>query len=232
MISAETVQDVLLRNWDNDRAANFYIVCSRSRKFLSNWMENLCIRFLSRHLNLPPDSARRRLGQGHPDLLCLSPPKGGHYKMEENHLAGLVRGQFFHPMELPRKIFVVTDAHKIRQDYASKLLKTLEEPHPLSSIFFLNPNSQAMLPTIESRSILLRLPTPPSTEVHEAGDAEELLPSIIDAVLDNCDDYETLEKFQQELDWCETSATYRNNAEARFFGLTSLCSNYRGHGDG
>ena len=148
----------------------------------------------------------------------------------------LIRGQYFHPMELPRKLFVVTDAHKIRQDYASKLLKTLEEPHPRSSIFFLNPHSHAMLPTIESRSILLRLPPPPiantspasSQDVEQSlaevtpASQETLVASIIEKILAQCDDYAMLNKLQQELDWCETSATYHNNVQARFHGLMNL----------
>ena len=220
MISAENIQDILLRNWDNGRAANFYIICSSSKQSLSDWMECFCIRFLSRHLNLSQKAAQRRFQQGHPDLLCLSPPEDGFYKMEERHLEELVRGQLFHPMELPRKIFIVADVHKIRHDYASKLLKTLEEPHLLSSIFFLNPHSQPILPTIESRSILLRLPFPDSSS--KGVDKEEFLPGVIDNVLNHCEDYKTLDKFQQELRWSEASAPYNNNAEARLFGLKTM----------
>ena len=223
-MTAESIQDILLRHWNNHRAANFYIVCSRSHQFLSHWMETFCTRFLAQHLNLSSASAQRRFTQGHPDLLYLEPPKDGHYKMEEKHLEGLIRGQYFHPMELPRKIFVVADAHKIRQDYASKLLKTLEEPHPLSSIFFLNPNARPMLPTIESRSILLRLPTPPEKKFAAPPTSQEqIIASAIDNVLERCDDYKTLERLQRELDWCETATTYHNNAQARTFGLTKIC---------
>ena len=236
MISAENVREILLHNWSKNCAANFYIVCSRSHQFLSDWVETFCIRFLSQHLNLSLDRARQRFKQGHPDLLYLSPPGGGHYKMEDKHLEELIRGQYFHPMELPRKLFIVTDAHKIRQDYASKLLKTLEEPHPLSSIFFLNPHSHAMLPTIESRSILLRLPPPSSNHPPPLSSPLELsqnlkasipsceqsLSSIVDKILDACEDYETLNKLQQELSWCEKSATFYNNTEARFYGLLKL----------
>ena len=218
MISAEAIQNIILNNWNKQRAANFYIICSRSHSFLSNWMEHFCTRFLSQHLHLSPDMAQKRFQSGHPDLLWLSPPPKGHYKMEEKHLEELIRGQYFHPMELPRKLFIVADTHKIRQDYASKLLKTLEEPHPLSSIFFLNPGTHPMLPTIESRSILLRLPTP-SSETDE-------LSSIIDTILENCEDYAVLDELQRELDQCEASATFHNNAQARLFGLQSMARQY------
>ena len=236
MISAKNIGEILLYNWNNNRAANFYIVCSRSGRFLSDWMETFCIQFLSQHLELAPKKALRRFKQGHPDLLYLTPPKDGHYKMEDNHLEELIRGQYFHPIELPRKLFVIADAHKIRRDYASRLLKTLEEPHPLSSIFFLNPHSHAMLPTIESRSILLRLPLPPSANPPTTSSLDELtlnlksaspfhertLSSIVDKILDTCEDYATLSQLQQELKWCETSATYYNNPQARFYGLLKL----------
>ena len=217
----EQIQDVLLHNWSKDRAASFYIVRSRSREHLSRWMEDFSTRFLSQHLRLHPSKARQRFRQGHPDLLYLSPPKDGHYKMEEKHLQDLVRGQYFRPMELPRKIFIVADAHKIRNDYASKLLKTLEEPHPLSSIFFLSPNSRPLLSTIESRSILLRLP-PAEQPDAEPSPEELLLSPIIDPILEQCEDYETLNNLQQELAWYETSSTFHNNVQARLFGLNNL----------
>ena len=235
MISAENIRKILLYNWNKNRAANFYIVCSRSHQFLSDWMKAFCIQFLSQHLNLTLAKGKQRFKQGHPDLLYLTPPKDGYYKMEDKHLEKLIRGQYFHPMELPRKIFVVTDAHKIRQDYASKLLKTLEEPHPLSSIFFLNPHSHAMLPTIESRSIILRLPHLASENFALSSPYElyqnlktnpscqaQLLTHSIDKILNTCEDFRVLDKFQYELDWYEKSATFHNNIKGRFFGLLNL----------
>ena len=162
MISSVSLQKILLSKWKEDKVAHFYILrspfqLSHKGEFLSEWIEEFCLQVLQWNLNLSRPRALGRWKGGHPDILSLSPPDKQDYKMEEGHFNELIREQFFNPIELSRKIFIVHQAQKIRKDYGNKLLKMLEEPHPQSSIFFLNPSHRPMLPTIESRGIKLNL---------------------------------------------------------------------------
>ena len=60
------------------------------------------------------------------------------------------------PVRGDRKIAVINDAEFLYEEGANSLLKTLEEPPPGSVIFLVAASAERMLPTIRSRSQLLR----------------------------------------------------------------------------
>lgn len=62
----------------------------------------------------------------------------------------------FRPYEAPSRIFIIDDAHKMNDAAANALLKTLEEPPATSHIFLVTSKPNALLPTIRSRSQILR----------------------------------------------------------------------------
>ena len=62
----------------------------------------------------------------------------------------------FRPFEAPARIFIIDDAHKMNEASSNALLKTLEEPPSTSHIFLISSKPDALLPTIRSRSQVLR----------------------------------------------------------------------------
>ena len=62
----------------------------------------------------------------------------------------------FRPFEAPSRVFIIDDAHKMNDAAANALLKTLEEPPATSHIFLVTSKPDALLPTIRSRSQILR----------------------------------------------------------------------------
>ncbi|MEI8347332.1 MAG: hypothetical protein WCG27_07690, partial [Pseudomonadota bacterium] len=65
------------------------------------------------------------------------------------------------PMELSWRFVVIHQAHQLGEIIFNKLLKTLENPPPRTTIFFLAPEDYAFPPTIHGRAINLCVPHDP-----------------------------------------------------------------------
>ena len=144
------------------------------REQLLAWHQNFLEGLLGQALGISPKEARERLRWGHPDLPVLSPSSPGqNYKIEDADLAPLFRAQAHRPLELPQRLISILDAECIPQRYANKMLKTLEEPRPDTSVFLLANDQRPLLSTVESRALTLRLPSKssemaaPSTSLSE-----------------------------------------------------------------
>jgi DNA polymerase-3 subunit delta' len=61
------------------------------------------------------------------------------------------------PYSSPRKIYIVNEAEKMTVQAQNALLKTLEEPPEYAVILLLTTNVDALLPTIQSRCVLLTM---------------------------------------------------------------------------
>ncbi len=128
---------------------------------LDSWAKNLSVAYLSGALGVTEQMAQQRLRWGHPDLMTLRPPSSGqNYKMEDGDLAPLFHSQAHRPLELPCRLILVFNAEKIGENYANKMLKTLEEPQADTVVFLLVGGQHRLLATVESRALSLRLPAP------------------------------------------------------------------------
>ncbi len=98
------------------------------------------------------DSARVMRGN-HPDFVRIM-PKEGLVKVDE--IREVIRSVAFAPLEAPYRVVFLEDAHRLNQQAANALLKTLEEP-PAHTIFFLTaPDPELLLQTIRSRCQIVR----------------------------------------------------------------------------
>lgn len=100
----------------------------------------------------------------HPDLLTVSKPKDktripvelligdGQHRME----SGLCHDIAMRPFRGHRKVAILDDADDLNQEGANCLLKTLEEPPVDSVIILISQSEQRQLPTIRSRSQIIR----------------------------------------------------------------------------
>ena len=100
----------------------------------------------------------------HPDLLLASKPPD-----KASLPLGLLVGSIDHrlrdglcyqlhikPFHGKRRIAIIDDADTIQVEAANSMLKTLEEPPPGAVIFLIGSNEQRQLPTIRSRSQIVR----------------------------------------------------------------------------
>jgi DNA polymerase-3 subunit delta' len=102
--------------------------------------------------------------QSHPDLILISKPKDKAFiplelfigDKEHRRQEGLCHDIGLKPFRGGRKIAIVDDADFLNQEGANCLLKTLEEPPPNSLLILIGSSEQRQLPTIISRSQVIR----------------------------------------------------------------------------
>lgn len=91
--------------------------------------------------------------QNFPDVMIFKPDNDGH-KIEQMRI--LKQSAYLRPMVGKKRVFVIFEADKMRDDASNSLLKILEEPPPFSFVFLLTSNPDMILPTIRSRCLLLQ----------------------------------------------------------------------------
>ena len=100
----------------------------------------------------------------HPDLDLVSKPEDKSFipvelfigDREHRMREGLCHDIALKPFRGGRKIAIIDDADFLNQEGANCLLKTLEEPPPKSVIILIGTSEQKQLPTIRSRSQIVR----------------------------------------------------------------------------
>ena len=92
---------------------------------------------------------------GHPDLIRVTPEKPGVIRVDDIR-EGLVGDMGIRPYRSRYKIYVVEHAEWMNVQAQNALLKTLEEPPSYGVILLLSCNTEALLPTIISRSLRLK----------------------------------------------------------------------------
>ena len=103
----------------------------------------------------------------HPDLQVVRKPEDRAFipvetfigERDERMRTGLCRFISLTPTGGKRRIAIVDDADWLNQEGANSLLKTLEEPSPGSIIILISTSLQRQLPTIRSRSQVVRFRT-------------------------------------------------------------------------
>ncbi len=112
-------------------------------------------------------SCRRILSGSHPDIIWAQhDPVSGRIKIEE--IRAVVRQLALKPFEARYRIAIFTDFDQAQPLAQDALLKTLEEPAPRALLFLLTAQPAAVLPTIISRSQVVRLRAQPTDIVRAA----------------------------------------------------------------
>lgn len=97
----------------------------------------------------------RLLIQMHPDVLII-PPDPPQMMIKVGQVRRVIDSVYFRPAEARERVYIFTDS-AFMKEAANSLLKILEEPPEFATIFLLTENPGALLPTIRSRAITLRL---------------------------------------------------------------------------
>jgi len=113
----------------------------------------------------PGEHALARRGI-HPDLIELLPPAGKE-RVGIESVKEAIRSAQFAPTQSPHKVCLIPFAEQLTPEAANALLKTLEEPPRDMAFVLLASHPAELLPTIVSRSRIVRLPPRDKTRIIE-----------------------------------------------------------------
>jgi DNA polymerase-3 subunit delta' len=108
------------------------------------------------------DSCRRSISGLHPEITLIS-PAGDQTQIwqfwdRENKPSGVLQNTLpHHPVIGRKRVYIVEKAETLTPGAANSLLKVLEEPPPYAFFILLATHPARMLPTILSRSMIVRL---------------------------------------------------------------------------
>ena len=103
--------------------------------------------------------------QTHPDVLII-PPDPPQMLVKVDQVRHVVHEIYYRPSEGRERVYIFSDA-EFMKEAANSLLKILEEPPEFATIFLLTDNPSALLPTIRSRCMHLRLAAVAADEVEQ-----------------------------------------------------------------
>ncbi|HKV44774.1 MAG TPA: DNA polymerase III subunit delta', partial [bacterium] len=116
--------------------------------------------------------ACRKVAAGtHPDLRVITPGRaesGGERRaVAIDQIRDLKHEAAYPPYEAKWKVFIIRDTEQMRAEAANSLLKVLEEPPSRSVLILLSESTEALVPTLVSRSQLVRFSFVPAAAVAE-----------------------------------------------------------------
>jgi DNA polymerase-3 subunit delta' len=107
--------------------------------------------------------------QTHPDVLII-PPDPPQMLVKVDQVRHVIHEIYYKPVEGRERVYIFSDADFMKEA-ANSLLKILEEPPEFATLFLLTDNPAALLPTIRSRCMHLRLaPLAPGEVEHYLSD--------------------------------------------------------------
>lgn len=129
------------------------------------------------------DSCQLLAAGGHPDLLLVEKPEGKSTlpielfigRAEHRNREGLCHDIAMKPFLAGRRIAIIDDADDFSAESANCLLKTLEEPPPRSLMILIGTSLSKQLPTIRSRSQVVRFAPLTQQQVAEVLTTRQLL---------------------------------------------------------
>jgi DNA polymerase-3 subunit delta' len=101
--------------------------------------------------------------QTHPDVMII-PPDPPQMLVKVDQVRHVIHEIYYKPVEGRERVYIFSDADFMKEA-ANSLLKILEEPPEFATIFLLTDNPSALLPTIRSRCMHLRLAPVAAAEV-------------------------------------------------------------------
>ena len=107
----------------------------------------------------------RILLQTHPDVMVI-PPDPPQMLVKVDQVRHVIHEIYYKPVEGRERVYIFSDADFMKEA-ANSLLKVLEEPPEFATIFLLTDNPTALLPTIRSRCMHLRLAPLPAEEIEQ-----------------------------------------------------------------
>ncbi|MBE5881431.1 MAG: DNA polymerase III subunit delta' [Lachnospiraceae bacterium] len=101
-------------------------------------------------------SCKQAMSGNHPDIIKVTHEKPATIGVEDIR-NGVNNDVVIKPYSSPWKIYIINEAEKMTVQAQNALLKTLEEPPAYAVILLLTSNLEALLPTIQSRCVVLNM---------------------------------------------------------------------------
>ena len=159
-MTPELLLNRLMASSAAQRLGHFYIFQGRGNEAQPqlDWSKHFIRRYwleVEKRTTLPQDVFNDM------DLLRLRPwddeENGPRDEYTVGDLAGLTTFLSFHGIKSRRRFVILEDMHKLTPEVANRMLKMLEEPEGQVTYLGFNPSGKKLLPTIESRAIVLAL---------------------------------------------------------------------------
>jgi DNA polymerase III delta' subunit len=174
------------RAFANDRMHHATLCAGPVVADIATWVESLSLALVCQAPNRPEQAlqdgcetcpACRKVQHGnHPDVHHLHPNDKNAITVDAIRALSAKLGLSRH--EAPYAIVVIHKADAMAPAAQNALLKTLEEPTANTLFFLMTQRSKAMLPTIRSRCLLVRL-APAAAAQHEAAlEAAQIAPAL------------------------------------------------------
>jgi DNA polymerase III subunit delta' len=151
---------------DSDGLPDFCGVCANCTRIAeADALEDRFAEAVEARENLRDADKRetRILVQTHPDVTIV-PPDPPQMLVKVDQVRHVIREIYYKPAEARQRVYIFSEADFMKEA-ANSLLKILEEPPDFASIFLLTDNPSALLPTIRSRCMHLRLSALPLENV-------------------------------------------------------------------
>ncbi len=147
-----TVSEILDKLYKKNKLANLYLINGKkcNQDTLLNWMMNTIKNLLGPGHEI---SIEQSLQNNHPDILVID---NNDEKFKKEHFDNFYTFMKYNPVNLKQRFVIINNIHTASDIIINKLLKTLESPNIRATIFLLNPLSNRLLSTLESRSLILR----------------------------------------------------------------------------
>ncbi|MBR6237934.1 MAG: DNA polymerase III subunit delta [Lachnospiraceae bacterium] len=160
IIGQKMIVDHLKNVVENDQVSHAYIICGEryaGKEFIANVfaMALLCEEEGTEPCN-ECHSCKQALSKNNPDIIYLTHEKPNVISVDD------IREQVgatiaVKPYAAKRKIYIISEAEKMNNNAQNALLKTLEEPPEYAVLILLTDNLGALLPTIQSRCVVLNM---------------------------------------------------------------------------
>lgn len=158
---------------DNGRVANAYIFvgpCGVGKKAVAlNFAKAINCR--SQQDERPCEKCESCVkinSSGHPDVVVIKPDEDSS-SLKIGAIRELTRSIGLKPYEAAHKVYIIDEAPSMKPEAANALLKSLEEPSAGTVLILITESLDALLPTIRSRSQVVRF------RPIGAGDVEDIL---------------------------------------------------------
>lgn len=190
------IKDVLLSKGELDTLGHFYILRAQNGtclpKQLLDWTLDLVAKYNSKNgSKFTIDNILN-----HEDVLLIDKEETDNTQYKLNDFNEVFSFFSYRATRSDRKFIIINNAEKIPTNLSNKLLKTLEEPPVKATIFLLNPKSIALLETVISRSIQLRIPLKKEITNNTINIISDLKEQFVAGL--NIDEFVNLYKFDKD----------------------------------
>lgn len=156
---SDIIKTKLIQKAISNELHNVYLIepnrsCTSNKLF--DWTVDLLQSFIAKQ-------GRSTNIENHQDILIITPDEKKKYYGQES-IDQIFKFLNYDASELKRKFLIITNADKLSEISANKLLKTFEEPPIPLTIFLLNPLQFEIIPTVASRCININLKFEQSAE--------------------------------------------------------------------